>query len=168
MNLSVCVFIDWNKILYIFPACVVPIHCESSIDALVDDVPGVESNICESLNNTRQLSETEQRDITTQFQPLTDNGVELVGASPTGSIVVYFMCETFDAVIFFKKTFDSGELKRILESVFNLIMARSAIRLTVEVNLEKTIYEQSISEARLRSKSKNIWISESESESLFY
>ena len=130
----------------------------SSIDTLVDDVPGVESNICESLNNTHQLSETEQRDITAQFQLLTDNGVELVGASPTGSIVIYFLCESFDAVIFFKKSYDSGELKRILESVFNCIVARSAIHLTVEVNLENTIYEQSISEARKASKTKEIFI----------
>ena len=132
------------------------IHCVSSIDTPVDDVAGVEFNICESLNNTSQLLEAEQRDVTEQFKPLTDNGVELVGASPTGSIVVYFLCESFDAVIFFKKTYDSGELKGILESIFNCIVARTAIHLTVVVDLEETIYKESINEARKTSKIEEI------------
>ena len=126
----------------------------SSIETSVEDVAGVEFNICESFNN---LSEVEHCGITEQFEPLTNNGVKLIGASSTGSIVVYFLCETFNAVIFFKKTYDSGELQRILESVFNIV-ARTAIRLTVEVNLEETIYKQSISEARKTSKSKNIFV----------
>ena len=130
----------------------------SSIETSVDDVARVEFNICESLNNPHQLSEAEQRDVTAQFHCLADNGVEFVGASPTGSIVVYFRCNTFQAVIFFKKSYDSGELKRVLESVFNCIAARSAIHLTVEVNLEETIYKQSISEARKASKSKEIFV----------
>ena len=96
----------------------------SSIDASVDDVPGVESNICESLNNPHQLSEAEQRDITDQFEPLTDNGVELVGASPTGSIFVYFLCGSFEAVIFFKKSYDLGELQRIVEYFRNNFCAK--------------------------------------------
>ena len=131
------------------------IHVERSKNCQPGDVAEVESRVCKYFNGERRLSRADQKEVIIEMRTLTDNGVEPVGAAPTGSVYIYFLCETFDALIFFKNKLDSGELTRILESVFNRISAKISIHMVLDVSLDEASYYSSIKEARETSKNCN-------------
>ena len=73
----------------------------------------------------------------------------MIGATPTGSVIVYFSCQTFQSIVAFKQMVENGELTRILEELFNRILGLSALfRVRLIVSLSETEYRSCIEEAR--------------------
>ena len=89
-------------------------------------------------------------------------GIDLIGATPTGSVIVYFSCQTFQSIVDFKQMVVNGELTRILEELFNRILGLSTLytrfnlinrifglsHVTLIVSLSESEYRSCIEEAR--------------------
>ena len=125
---------------------VVQVHCEISAiegDAMTssEDIKEIETRISELLNNTRGLSRKQKQSVVRRLKELSQQYlIHLMAAYPTGSIVVYFLCQTFRSIVVLKGMIDSGQMKNILEDIFNCILKKDSIRLKLDVSLELEEY----------------------------
>ena len=140
----------------------VPVHCEiSAIEGDVvtssEGIKEIETKISELLNNTRGLPRKQRQSVARKLKELSyECCIDLMAASPTGSIVVYFLCQTFRSIVVLKGMIDSGQMKNILEDIFNCILENDSIRLILEVSLEFEEYQERIQEARTTSETFSI------------
>ena len=138
-----------------FVGSIVTVHCESIIEChdstMSSELPEIELMVSDQLNN----EVSQEHDLHFQGSSLASlhsQAIHFVGASPTGSIYVFFFCETFNSVIGLKQMVQSGYLKTLLEDIFNRILGSTSIWLRLIVTLDDTVYTKSIEEARETSK----------------
>ena len=132
-------------------------HCETSaIEGEVvtssEDIKEIETKISELLNNTSGLSRKQKQSVARRLKELSQQyWIHLMAAYPTGSIVVYFLCQTFRSIVVLKGLIDSGQMENILEDIFNCILKNDSIRLKLNVSLELEEYQKRIQQARTTS-----------------
>ena len=79
--------------------------------------------------------------------------VHILAVKPTGSVFVYFLCKTFQSLIDFREMFKTGQLKHMLEIVFNCALAMPEVCISLTVSLDEKEYQRSVEEARRTSNS---------------
>ena len=140
-----------------------PVHCETSAiegEGVTpsEDIREIETRISELLNNTRGLSSKQKQSVARRLKELSEQySIDLMAAYPTGSIVVYFLCQTFRSIVVLKGMIDSGQMQNILEDIFKCILKKDSIRLKLNVSLDLEEYQKRIQEARTTSKIIKSW-----------
>ena len=83
-----------------------------------------------------------------------ENDLHLIAATPTGSILVHFLCETFHSIVVLKEMVNDQRMKIALETIFNSLLVKSeSLHITLTVSLDPKEYQSSINDARRKSKS---------------
>ena len=137
--------------------CVINIEPEATVS--MEGMTELESRISSRLTDPTIFA---QEEVTSQLNGLHEVGIGMIGATPTGSVIVYFSCQTFQSIVDFKQMVENGELARILEELFNLILGLSTLytrfnfinhifglpHVTLIVSLSKKEYQSCIREAR--------------------
>ena len=132
---------------------VISAHCEINIETdgmfSVKHLTEMETKISSHLTDPTILSQILTQEVASKLNGLHEVGMDMIGATPTGSVVVYFSCQTFQSIVAFKQMVVNGELTRILEELFNRILGFSALfRVRLIVSLSETEYRSCIEEAR--------------------
>ena len=132
---------------------VIRAHCEINIepDAMMssEHLTQLESKISNHLSDPTILSQSLTQEVTSKLNGLHEVGIDMIGATPTGSVMAYFSCQTFQSIVTFKQMVVNGELASILEELFNRILGLSALfRVRLIVSLLETEYRSCIEEAR--------------------
>ena len=135
----------------------VSVHCELNIEPETrmssEHLSILETKVATHLSDPTILSQSLTQEVTNQLNGLHEVGIDMIGATPTGSVIVYFSCQTFQSIVAFKQMVVNGELTRILEELFNRILGLSALfHVKLMVSLSETEYRSCIEAARRTSK----------------
>ena len=136
---------------------VISVHCEINIEPETrmssEHLSIMETKVATHLSDPTILSQSLSQEVTNQLNGLHEEGIDMIGATPTGSVIVYFSCQTFQSIVAFKQMVVNGELTRILEELFNRILGLSALfHVKLMVSLPETEYRACIEAARRTSK----------------
>ena len=131
----------------------ISVHCEINIENETrmssEHLSIMETKIASHLSDPTILSQSLTQEVTNQLNGLREVGIDMIGATPTGSVIVYFSCQTFQSIVAFKQMVMNGELTRILEELFNCILGSSALfHVKLIVSLSETEYRSCIEAAR--------------------
>ena len=114
-----------------------------------EEISNIEGTISVLLkDSSRSLQTLSTSRIASELEELGRHDIRFVGASPTGSIIMFFLCPTFQSVVSLKAMVESGCLKEIMERVFNLVLESSTIRVELELSYNKDQFKDCIDEAR--------------------
>ena len=145
---------------------VASVHCEINIEpeATMSPEPTIEleTKISRHLTDPTILPQSLTQEVASKLNGLHEVGIDMIGATPTGSVIVYFSCQTFQSIVAFKQMVVNGELTRILEDLFNRILEFKTLytrfnlfnrifglsHVTVIVSLSESEYRSCIEEAR--------------------
>ena len=109
----------------------------------------LETKISSDLTYLTILPQCLTQEVATGLNGMHEVGIDVIGATPTGSVIVYFSCQTFQSIVAFKQMVLKGELTHILEELFNRILGLSALfRVRLIVFISETEYQSCIKEAR--------------------
>ena len=149
-------FTIYSELYFLISGGVISVHCETSafqgeVVTSSEDIKEIETKISELLNNTSGLSRKQRQSVARRLKELNEFLIHLMAAYPTGSIVVYFLCQTFRSIVVLKGMIDSGQMKNILEDIFNGILKNDSIRLKLNVSVDLEEYQKRIQEARTTS-----------------
>ena len=132
---------------------VISVHCEINVepDAMMssEHTAELETEISSHLTDATILSQSMTQEVSSGLSGMHEVGIDMIGATPSGSVIVFFSCQTFQSIVAFKQMVLNGELTRILEVLFNRIIGLSAIfRVRLIVSLSESEYWSCIEEAR--------------------
>ena len=134
---------------------VIQIHGDIAIEGELEVVPSsedikeIETKMCDLLTNFSSLTIRQKYIAGKKLEKLSKELTHLIAAYPTGSIVVYFLCETFQSVVVFKSMLDNDYLRSLLEKIFNCVWeSKNQTRLRLSLSLDPNVYQKSIEEAR--------------------
>ena len=150
-------FCEYDFNIFELSGHVIRVHCEINIEPETrmssEHLSILETKVATHLSDPTILSQSLTQEVTNQLNGLHEVGIDMIGATPTGSVIVYFSCQTFQSIVAFKQMVVNGELTRILEELFNRILGLSALfHVKLMVSLSETEYRSCIEAARRTSK----------------
>ena len=142
-----------------FIGSVISVHCETTITEnghAMDTTESkkIETKMADLLTNcTSHRSPELKQKVNGTMTDFNENGIHLIAATPTGSIVVYYYCETFRSIVVLKEMVDDERMKVALETVFDRLLKESdSYTITLKVSLDHKDYQDCIHSARRTSK----------------
>ena len=121
-----------------------------------EDMSKVEEKISEFLNDSCQSTKNPSTStLSSELLALTKQQIRMIGASPTGSIIVFFICTTFRSVVSLKEMIQTERLQEIMERIFNMAL-KSTIQLNLRLSHDEDQFKHCIDEARRTSKNESM------------
>ena len=129
------------------------IEIEGELVLSSEDMKEIETKLSDLLTNYKRLTIRQKYIAGKMLNKLSKELIHLIAAYPTGSVVVHFLCETFQSVVVFKSMLENDYLRNLLETIFNCIWeSENKTLLRLSLSLDPNEYKKSIEEARRTSK----------------
>ena len=114
-----------------------------------EEISQIEVKISENVTDiSRSLEKPPASGFPSELVEMVKQNICCVGASPTGSVIMFFLCTTFQSVVSLKEMMESGRLKEIMERVFNFVLESSNMRIALKLKCDKDEFKNFIDEAR--------------------
>ena len=127
--------------------CDLTIENDSTSPLLSPEIKELEIKICDLLTASKHLNRQQRHAVTICLTEIQASLITLIGASPTGSILVYFLCETSQSILVFEQMLETGRLRKIIERLVNCVLESSSNHLTVTISWDKEYLTECIDRA---------------------